>query len=89
MKITLYVSWYDKSILTEEEFDEKIEEKTNEDFEDSDYFNSWLESNFEPFEIFDFTEEDKAEHRKEFRQYCFKEAKDALSYDYEVITKEA
>ena len=88
MKVTVFVNWCENTILTEKDFENEIESETLERFDDSDYFDEWLDRNFDPSEIFSFTESEKEAHRNRFKEYCREEAKMALLDEYEVIELE-
>ena len=88
MKVTVFVSWSENVILTEKEFENEIESETLDRFDDSDFFDEWLDRNFDPSEVFSFTESEKETHRDRYKEYCRQEAKMALLEEYEVIELE-
>jgi len=88
MKVTVFVHWSENRILTEAEFEKEIEFETLERFEDSDFFDEWLDRNFDSSEIFSFTESEKETHRNRYKEYCREEAKMVTLEEYEAIELE-
>ena len=88
MKVTVFVNWCENIILTEKDLEKEIEAGTLERFDESDFFDEWLDRNFDPSEIFSFTESEKETHRDRFKEYCQEEAKMALLEEYETIELE-
>ena len=48
MKVTVFVQWCENRILTEKDFEKEVEFETLERFDDSDFFDEWLDRNFDP-----------------------------------------
>lgn len=88
MKVTVFVNWCENIILTEKDLEKEIEAGTLERFDESDFFDEWLDRNFDPSEIFSFTESEKETHRNRFKEYCREEAKMALLEEYETVELE-
>lgn len=88
MTITIYVDWSENRILTEKDLEKEIEFETLERFDDSDFFDEWLDRNFDTSEIFNFTESEKNTQRNRYREYCREEAKMALFEEYEAVELE-
>lgn len=88
MKVTVYVDWSENCILTEKDFEKEVEAEILERFDDSDFFDEWLDRNFDPSEIFHFTESEKEEERARFREYCREDAEAVLLKEYETIELE-
>lgn len=88
MKVTVFVNWCENCILIEKDFENEIEGEALERFDDSDFFDEWLDRNFDPSEIFSFTESEKEIHRDRYKEYCRVEAKTALLEEYEAIELE-
>ena len=88
MKVTVFVNWSENVILTEKDFEKEIEAETLERFDDSDFFDEWLDRNFDPSEVFSFTESEKETHRNRYQEYCRQEAKMALLEEYETVELE-
>lgn len=88
MKVTVFVNWSENVILTEKDFEKGVEAETLGRFEDSDFFDEWLDRNFDPSEVFSFTESEKETHRNRYKEYCRQEAKMALLEEYETVELE-
>lgn len=88
MKVTVFVDWSENRILTEKDLEKEIEFETLERFDDSDFFDEWLDRNFDPSEVFSFTESEKETHRNRYKEYCQEEAKMALFEEYEAVELE-
>ena len=88
MKVTVFVNWCENIILTEKDLEKEIEAGTLERFDESDFFDEWLDRKFDPSEIFSFTESEKETHRNRFKEYCREEAKMALLEEYETVELE-
>jgi hypothetical protein len=88
MKVTVFVLWSENRILTEAEFEKEIEFETLERLEDSDFFDEWLNRNFDPSEIFSFTESEKETHRNRYKEYCREEARMVTLEEYEAVELE-
>ena len=88
MKVTVFVNWSENVILTEKDFENEIESETLERFDDSDFFDEWLDRNFDPSEVFSFTESEKETHRNRYKEYCRQEAKMVLLEEYETVELE-
>jgi hypothetical protein len=89
MKITVYVDWNENTILSEKDFEKEILNEADESFNDSDCFDEWLTNNFDPSEVFNFTEAEKETQRARFKEYCLEDAREYLfDNKYETIELE-
>lgn len=90
MKIKIYKSYDGESIRTEEERRKEIEKDALERYEDGcDPFDLFAEEkHYYPFRLFSMNDEEKEEVKKEFFQWCQKEAEDYFDGLYEEIEKE-
>ena len=89
MKVTIYVNWHENTILSEKDFEKEVLDEADERFNDSDVFDEWLTNNFDPSEVFYFTESEKEEQRASFREYCFEGARNYLfDHQYETLELE-
>ena len=88
MKVTVYVNWSENKILSKKDFEKEVLSEADERFDDSDFFDEWLDRNFYPSEIFHFTESEKEEERARFREYCREDAEAVLLKEYETIELE-
>lgn len=89
MKVTLYVDWSENTILSEADFEKEVLSEADERFDDSDFFDEWLDRNFGPSEVFYFTESEKQTQRARFKEYCLEDARDYLfNNKYETVELE-
>ena len=88
MKVTVFVNWCENVILTEKDFEKEVEYETLERFEDSEFFDEWLDRNFDSSEVFYFTESEKEEERARFKEYCRADAEAVLLKEYETVELE-
>lgn len=57
MKVKVYVNWYDREVINEKVFNEKVEEVTADYKEDKCFFDEWLDEHYSANEIWGFDEE--------------------------------
>ena len=89
MKVIVYANWTKNTILSEKDFEKKVLSEADERFGDSDFFDEWLSRNFDPSEVFYFTESEKQEQRASFREYCLEDARNyLLDNRYETVELE-
>ena len=89
MKVIVYVDWAENTILSEKDFEKEVLSEADERFDDSDFFGEWLSRNFDPSEVFSFTEAEKETQRARFKEYCLEDARDALlENQYETVELE-
>lgn len=86
----VYVNWREKDILTEEEYEKRINARVEKTLKDEDAFEEWkkeyLESNYSASEIFDFTEEDKERVLADIKTDIFDWVSDDMGYSYDEVT---
>ncbi len=88
MKVMVYINWCENIIYTEKQFEKEVIDTAEEKFDDSDIFDEWLSRNFDPSEVFSFTEPEKEAQRARYKTYCIDEARCQLSEEYEEIELE-
>lgn len=70
MKVKVYVNWYDREVINEKVFNEKVEEATTDYKEDEYFFAEWLDEHYSANEIWGFNEEQRKEVRSNFLIKC-------------------
>ena len=92
MKIKVYADWNHEEILSEKDYkefkDRKVNEITEEYFEDNCEFEEFLaENDYRLTDIFKMTDEQKGEVRSRWREWCKESAENAFEneYSYEEI----
>jgi hypothetical protein len=87
---TVYVNWKEQDILTEKEYEERIDARVKVILNDEKAFRGWkeeyLESNYKTCEIFDFTEEDKEKVLADIKSDILDWVADEMGYSYDEIT---
>ncbi len=72
MKITVYVSWDDESIISEKEYQEYRNKEICEAINDDDVYEEWLSDylcgNYSHMEVWNLTDKDRLEIRKEYER---------------------
>lgn len=70
MKVKVYVNYYDREVINEKAFNERIKEATNDYEEDECFFDEWLEEHYSASEIWKLNEEQRKEVRSDFLIKC-------------------
>lgn len=72
MKITVYVSWDDESIISEKEYQEyrnkEIQEKLADDFAYEEWLSDHLYDHYTHMEVWNLTDKDRLEIRQEYER---------------------
>lgn len=86
----VYVNWREKDILTEEEYEKRINARVEDFLKDEERYEEWkeeyLESNYKASEIFDLTEEEKEKILADIKTDIFDWVSDDMGYSYDEIT---
>ncbi len=81
MTVKVFVDWWNKEILTEEEHNKRAREMA-EDFRTSDYnFSEFLEEHYSHRELFEANEKERATIMECWVDKCLEDAYDELGYD--------
>ena len=90
MNVKVYARWVTKQILTEEQAEMTIQKEFFDELADDgcDDFIEWLQDNFTIGEIWQMTEEEKAENWKEYLKYAMNVARTYFLQEVEEITLE-
>ena len=70
MKVKIYVNWFDREVINEKEFEEKVEKITKVYKEDEDFFDVWLNEHYSADEVWKLDEEKRKEVRSDFLIKC-------------------
>lgn len=70
MKVKVYVKWRYEDIISEKEFKKKIAETVNNYKTDETYFNEWLNDNYNAFNVWGMSTEERAKILEEFADIC-------------------
>ena len=92
MKVKLYVNWSDREILSENEMESRLKGKASAMVKDDDEFDDWLGEIYNCVDIFNMSEEEKAQIRQKWEEECLEYAQDGLisgcDAEYELVEKE-
>lgn len=81
MTVKVFVDWWNKEVLTEEEYNKRAREMA-EDFRTSDYnFSEFLEENYSHRELWDANEEERAKIMECWVNKCLDDAYDELGFE--------
>lgn len=81
--IKVYVNWADEEIISHKEISERVHEVFQDRAFNEDEWNDWLEYNYTKKEIFNMTEEEKAEARSEFHRNMMESVRKEVENSYE------
>lgn len=82
MKVKIYINWFNREIINEKEYEERVIETQKEYLEDDYYFVEWLEENYRPSEVWEFDNAKKEAVRIEFSKSCRKDAEKDVQSDW-------
>ena len=71
------------TVISEEQFEEYVQERASELRESENQFESYLEDNYSCKEVFDMSESKKAEVRQEYLNKCEDWAREEIDDDWE------
>lgn len=71
------------TVISEEKFEEYVQERADELREEENQFESYLEDNYSCKEVFDMNESEKAKVRQEYLDKCEDWARDELEDDWD------
>ena len=84
MKITVYVSWDDESIISEKEYQEyrnkEIQEILTDDFAYEEWLSDYLYGNYTHMEVWNLTDKDRLEIRQEYERLTHRDFDEGSDY---------
>ena len=83
--IVVYVHWDNEEILSEAEYEAKLEEETNAFATDDYEFGQWLNDHFTSDYIWHMGEGEKEEINADWLKHCREEMEDELGYERRVL----
>lgn len=69
MKIKVYVDFCDHEVMSENEFRQMQDAMIEEDFQNTRFFNDWLDTNYSCVDLFNLDPPDKQDIRESFHRY--------------------
>lgn len=82
MTIKVYVNYYNAEVITEKEFFAKVEELAKEFDEDEGEFEIFLDENYTTMELWNMTENEKAETTNAFHKKNVERATDDIKSEW-------
>ena len=83
--VVVYVNWGDEEILSEAEYEIKLEEKTKIAAADDYCFGGWLDNHYSAADIWNMSEEEKEEVKADWLKSCREDMEDELGYERRVL----
>ena len=83
--VVVYVNWNDEEILSEAEYQIKLEEETKISAADDYQFSQWLNEHYSADEIWNMTGEEKDEVSARWLEYCRGGMEEELGYERRVL----
>ena len=87
MKNFYYVNWDKREILTQDEYNAKIDERAKVLYSDMYDFENWLNTAYNAFDMWDTDEDKREDVRKEWRAICADEALWEFQNEYDEVIK--
>lgn len=81
----VYVNWDNEEIISEAEYEAKLEEEANALADDIYQFREWLNEHYTADYIWDMNEAEKEEVKADWLKYCREGAKEELGYERRVL----
>lgn len=85
MKVKIYVKWRHEEIINEKEFKEKVAQAVNNFKTDETYFIEWLNDNYNAFNVWEMSAEERAKILEEYAEVCQDWAEEEVADDWEEI----
>lgn len=87
LKIQVYVDWNNHKILDKADYLQELDREAKGIYGETEEFDEWLEwSDYKPHELLNMTDEEKADLRSQFYDYCTVAATNTLRNSYEEVT---
>ena len=79
----VYVNWQTKEVISQEQYNQRIAALAAEYVDDDSLLDDYLEDRYTSLELFNMSEEERAEVRGDFAEWCYHGAENALIEDFE------
>ena len=83
--IVAYVNWSDEEIISEAEYEAKLEEETKIAAADDYQFGQWLNEYYSADEIWNMAEAEKEEVNADWLKYCREGMEEELGFERRVL----
>lgn len=84
-QVVIYVNWNDEDIISEAEYEAKLEEEANISAADTYQFGQWLHEHYNADEIWDMSDGEKEEVKADWLKYCRECMEEELGYERRVL----
>ena len=81
MKVKVYVNWDERKIISEKEYEEKVEKSAKEYAESYADFADWLNDHYHADDVWEMSESTRKEVKQEYCEACQTWAEDEVN-DY-------
>jgi hypothetical protein len=79
----VYANWRIEEVISKEKYEEQIAKTAADYVDDDDMLAEFLGDLHSRFELFNMTEEERAEVRGDFAEWCHRKAEDDLDEDWQ------
>ena len=79
MKVKVYVNWHTEEVISEKEYEGKIEKSAKEYRQSYADFADWLNDNYQADDIWEKSESDRNAVKEEYREACQTWAEDEVN----------
>ena len=70
MKVTVYVNWHTEEVISEKEYEEKIEKSAKDYVESEADFSDWLNDQYRADDIWEMSENGRNAVKEEYYEAC-------------------
>ena len=70
MKVKVYVNYDYREVMSEKEYEKRVNRFLDDYFNDNDSFAEWLEESYNPYEVWGFDEAKREAVREEYGKQC-------------------
>jgi hypothetical protein len=79
----VYVDWHEEEVISQEQYDERVAARAADYVDDDSLLDTYLENRYTSLALFTMSEEERAEVRGDFAEWCHREAESNLSEDFD------
>lgn len=79
----VYVNWQAEEVISQEQYDQRVAELAADYVDDDSLLDDYLEDRYTSLALFTMSEEERAEVRGDFAEWCHHSAENALVEDFD------
>lgn len=79
--ISIYINWNEQEVMTQEEYERIRDDRLDEKLQDDWDFNEWLAGEYNLYEVFSMSEEEKDDARDRYTAWCAECVADGMRDD--------